>query len=465
MADYDLTVIGGGPGGYVAALRGAQLGARVALVEEKRVGGVCLNEGCIPTKTLARSVELLLDIERAQEFGILVSEPALDFAKMMARKEKVVERLVSGVEALLQARKVELFRGKGRLLAPNKVAVEGRELSTRSIIIATGAEPREPPVPGLDLDGVLTSSEILELEEAPSDLVIVGGGMIGMEFASIFNALGTKVTVIEMLPSLLPPVDEELSRRYLQIARREGMDIYLNSPLKGVRRNGSRLVVEHGADEKVESVEADYVLIATGRLPYTEGLGLAELGVKTVLKDPGGTGRAIVVDDYLQTTLPGVYAVGDVTGGWMLAHVAFRQGEIAAENALGNKKGIDYRAVPYCVFTLPEMAGVGLTEQEAKGEGIPYKKSIFRFGASGRALTMGETRGLVKMLCHEEGEVLGLHIMGPQATDLIAEGALAIQTGAKASDIVATIHAHPTLPEAVREAALGQFEGPIHALS
>ncbi|HAL62227.1 MAG TPA: dihydrolipoyl dehydrogenase, partial [Chloroflexi bacterium] len=212
MADYDLTVIGGGPGGYVAALRGAQLGARVALVEEKRVGGVCLNEGCIPTKTLARSVELLLDIERAQEFGILVSEPALDFAKMMARKEKVVERLVSGVEALLQARKVELFRGKGRLLAPNKVAVEGRELSTRSIIIATGAEPREPPVPGLDLDGVLTSSEILELEEAPSDLVIVGGGMIGMEFASIFNALGTKVTVIEMLPSLLPPVDEELSR-------------------------------------------------------------------------------------------------------------------------------------------------------------------------------------------------------------------------------------------------------------
>ncbi len=458
MAEYDLAVIGGGPGGYVAALRGAQLGARVALVEEKRVGGVCLNEGCIPTKTLARSVELLLDIERAQEFGILVSEPALDFAKMMARKEKVVERLVSGVEALLQARKVELFKGRGRLLAPNKVSVGGEELSTRSIIIATGAEPGEPPVSGLDLQRVLTSSEILELEEPPSDLVVVGGGVIGMEFASIFNALGTKVTVIEMLPSLLPPVDEELSRRYLNLVRREGVEVHLNSPLRGVRQKGPTLLVEYGADEKVDSVEADYVLIATGRLPYTEGLGLAELGV------PYGKGRAIVVDDYLQTTVPGVYAVGDVTGGWMLAHVASRQGEIAAENALGNKKGIDYRAVPYCVFTWPEMAGVGLTEQEAKGKGIPYKKSIFRFGASGRALTMGETRGLVKMLCHEGGEVLGLHIMGPHATDLIAEGALAIQMGAKASDIIATIHAHPTLPEAVREAALGQLEGPIHAL-
>lgn len=459
MADYDLTVIGGGPGGYVAALRGAQLGARVALVEEKRVGGVCLNEGCIPTKTLARSVELLLDIERAQEFGILVSEPALDFAKMMARKEMVVERLVSGVEALLQARKVELFKGRGRLLAPNKVAVGGEELSTRSIIIATGAEPGKPPAAGLDLEGVLTSSEILELEEAPSDLVIVGGGVIGMEFASIFNALGTKVTVIEMLPSLLPPVDEELSRRYLNLVRREGVEVHLNSPLRGVQQKRPGLLVEYGGDEKVDSVEADYVLIATGRLPYTEGLGLAELGV------PCGKGRAIVVDDYLQTTVPGVYAVGDVTGGWMLAHVASRQGEIAAENALGDKKGIDYRAVPYCVFTLPEMAGVGLTEQEAKGKGIPYKKSIFRFGASGRALTMGETTGLVKMLCHEGGQVQGLHIMGPHATDLIAEGALAIQMGATASDIVATIHAHPTLPEAVREAALGQLEGPIHALS
>jgi dihydrolipoamide dehydrogenase len=458
MADYDLTVIGGGPGGYVAALRGAQLGARVALVEEKRIGGVCLNEGCIPTKALARSVELLLDIERAREFGILVSEPALDFVKMMARKEMVVERLVSGVEALLQARKVELFKGRGRLLAPDKVAVGGEELSTRSIIIATGAEAGMPPVPGLDLEGVITSSEILKLEEAPSDLVIVGGGVIGMEFASIFNALGTKVTVIEMLPSLLPPVDEELSRRYLNLVRREGVEVHLNSPLRGMQKDAPSLLVEYGTDEKVGSVEADYVLIATGRLPYTEGLGLAELGIRTGR-------RAIVVDEYLQTTVPGVYAVGDVTGGWMLAHVASRQGEIAAENALGDKKAIDYRAVPYCVFTLPEIAGVGLTEQELKGKGIPHKKSIFRFGASGRALTMGETRGLVKLLCHEEGEVLGLHIMGPHATDLIVEGALAIQVGATASDIVATIHAHPTLPEAVREAALGQFEGPIHALS
>jgi dihydrolipoamide dehydrogenase len=351
------------------------------------------------------------------------------------------------------------------LLTPNKVAVNGEELSTRTIIIATGAEPGKPPVPGLDLEGILTSSQALELEAAPSDLVIVGGGVIGMEFATIFNALGTKVTVIEMLPSLLPPVDEELSRRYLHLVRREGVEVHLNSPLRGVQRKGATLLVEYGADEKVGSVEADCVLVATGWSPYTEGLGVTELGIKTVLEDPYGKGRAIAVDDYLQTNLPGVYAVGDVTGGWMLADVAYRQGEIAAENALGHKKKVDYRAVPYGIFTLPEMAGVGLTEQEVKERGISYKKSVFRFAASGRALTMGETTGLVKMLCHERGELLGLHIMGPRAAELIAEGALAIQMGAKASDIVATIHAHPTLPEAVREAALGQFEGPIHALS
>ncbi len=431
------------------------MGARVALVERKRVGGVCLNEGCIPTKAMVRSVELLLEVERAQEFGVLVGEPAFDFRRMMARKDAVVERLVSGVENLLEARKVDLFKGTGRLLSPRRVVIDGgAEIEAQGIIIATGAEAGRPPVPGVDLPGVLTSREILQLEEAAEELVVVGGGVIGMEFASIFNALGTKVTVIEMLPSILPPVDEEICRRYLQIARREGMDIHLNSPLKEVRRNGSRLVVEHGTG----SLEADSLLLATGRVPYTDGLGLEEVGIET---ERG----AIAVDERLETNVPGVYAVGDVIGGAMLAHVAMRQGEIAAENALGRKKAVDYRGVPWCIFTRPEIAGVGLTEEEVKEKGGPYKKSLFRFGASGRALTLGETMGVVKMLCHEEtGELLGLHIMGPQATELVIEGGLALQMGATAADIVATLHAHPTLSETVREAALGQLEGPIHAL-
>ncbi len=456
---YDLAIIGGGPGGYVAALRAAQLGAKVALVEKKRVGGVCLIEGCIPTKALVKSVEVLLEVERAREFGVLVGEPDLDFAQMMARKEAVVEQLVSGVESLLEKRQVTTFQGAGRLLAPNKVAISGQgEIEAKSLIIATGAQPSKPPVAGLELLGVITSSEILQLEEIPNDLVVVGGGVIGMEFAAIFNALGTKVTVVEILPSLLPPVDGEISRRYEQLARRQGIEIHLNSPLKGVRPSGSRLLVEYGSGDKRGSAEADYLLVATGRVPYTEGLGLEEIGVKA---ERG----AIMVDDYLQTNVPGIYAVGDVLGGPMLAHVAMRQGEVAAENALGRKKRLDYRAVPYGVYTVPEIGGVGLTEEEVKKQAIPYKKSVFRLGASGRALTLGETTGLVKMICHEEGTILGLHIMGPQATELIMEGSLAIQVGAKAQDLVAALHAHPTLSEAVREAALGQFEGPLHAIS
>lgn len=459
---FDIGIIGGGPGGYVAAIRAAQLGAKVAVVEQERLGGVCLNWGCIPTKAMTSAIELLLEIEEAEDFGILVSEPGLDFSRMMARKDVVVERLVSGVESLMDAREIHVIAGHGELASPTGIRVSGecsKELEVKKIIVATGSVPAKPPVPGVDLPAVMTSREILALQEPPHDLVIIGGGAIGVEFASIFNALGTKVTLVEMLPSLVAPVDEELGRRYTQLLRRQGVDIHLRSPLKEIaERDGSVEVVYEGPQGE-GAIAADAVLLATGRVPLTERLNLGDVGVKL---ERG----AIAVDEHMATSVPGIYAIGDVTGGWMLAHVASREGEVASEHALGRDSTMDYTAVPNCVFTLPEMAGVGLTEQEVKEQGIPYRKSRFPFSASGRALAMGQTTGLVKMICEQESRrILGLHIMGPHATDMIAEGALAIQSGATAEDIVRTIHAHPTLPEAVREAALGQMEGAIHVVS
>lgn len=469
---YDIVIIGGGPGGYVAAIRAAQLGAKVALVEKERVGGTCLNRGCIPTKALVRSVEVLQVVEEAPAFGVIVEEPAFDFARLMARKDEVVARLVGGVEGLLKSYKVEVVSGTATIPKPGLVLVkpsssdpsptsnlqpfdgvypersrraQGRPLTSKNIIIATGSVPARPPIAGLDAPGVLTSDDILELEEVPDSLAVIGGGVIGLEFASIFHALGTKVTVLEMLPTLLPTVDGELARRYQSHLQRSGVEVHLRARVEEIRPQGDGLAVRVANSEK--EAEAEKVLVATGRVPYTEGLGLDELGVK---RERG----AIVVDEYMATNVPGVYAIGDVTGGVMLAHVASRQGEVAVENILGHPVAMDYRAVPNCVFTLPEIAGVGLTEEEVKGEGLDYTVARFPLSASGRALIVGETTGLVKLICERESHrVLGMHIMGPQASDLIAEGTLAVQMGATARDIAQTIHAHPTLPEAIMEAA------------
>jgi dihydrolipoamide dehydrogenase len=460
--EFDIAIIGAGPGGYVAAIRAAQLGARVALVEQERVGGVCLNWGCIPTKAMVSSIEMLLDIERAEEYGVMVSEPAFDFQRMMQRAGKVVERLVSGVETLLGAHKVEVIKGVGELISSTEIRIVGespRALTASAIIIATGSIAAKPRVPGLGLPGVVTSRQMFTLKEAPQELVIVGGGVVGIEFASIYNALGTKVTIIEMLPSILNTVDEELARRFHQELRRQGVQIHTGSPLKEIRRGQDGLEVVYDEKDREGVVPAELVLISTGRIPYTEGLNLEGAGVKM-------DGRAVEVDAHMATNVPGVYAIGDVVGGYMLAHVASREGEVAVEHALGKESTIDYRAVPNCVFAMPEIAGVGLLEQEAKEQGIAYSKSRFPFTASGRALAMGQTTGLVKMICEKETKrVLGLHIMGPHASDLIAEGALAIQLDATAEDVARTIHAHPTLPEAVMEAAMGQEQGPIHAMT
>lgn len=456
LHQYDIVIIGGGPGGYVAAIRAAQLGAKVVLVEKDRVGGTCLNRGCIPTKALVRSVETLQLVEEAPAFGVIVEEPAFDFARIMARKDEIVTRLVGGVEGLLKAHEVEVVSGVATVPRPGLVLVKPasddpspasnfQHLTSKNIIIATGSVPARLPIAGLDAPGVLTSADVLELKEAPDSLAVIGGGVIGLEFAAIFHALGTRVTVLEMLPTLLPTVDGELAHRHKSYLQREGVEVHLRARVEEIRPKRDGLAVK--VADSGQEVEAEKVLVATGRVPYTEGLGLEELGVK---RERG----AIVVDERMATNLPGVYAIGDVTGGIMLAHLASRQGEVAAENILGHPVAMDYHAVPNCVFTLPEIAGVGLTEEEAKEEGLDYQVARFPFSASGRALTIGETTGLVKLICEREsGKVLGMHIMGPHASDLIAEGTLAIQMGATAKNIAQTIHAHPTLPEAIMEAA------------
>ncbi len=451
-----MVIIGGGPAGYVAAIHASHLGARVALVEKDKLGGTCLNRGCIPTKALVRSTEALLEARMANNFGIDVGNIKINFPKIMARKSRVVSQLVSGVEQLMKANKISVHSGTGRILSPHLVKVNDEEIATRKLIIATGSESALLPIPGLDLPGVLTTDDILELKEPPESLVVIGGSHVGVEFASIFNVLGTKVTIVKRRPLLLEPIDEEIGRRFAQTLPRQGIEVKIGAAVKAIRREGSVLKVVWDTPGGEQGVEGQMVLMATGRVPYTEGLSLSELGIKI-------DGRAIVVNEHLETNIPDVYAIGDVLGKSMLAHVASYEGEVAVENALGRSRQADYRAVPSCIFTQPEIAGVGITEKEAKESSIPHKVSKFPFAACGRAVTMDETMGMVKMICDaENGRVLGVHIMGPHASNLIAEGVLAIQLGATAKDVAHTIHAHPTLPEAVLEAAMGQLEGSIH---
>lgn len=456
MEQKNVVVIGGGPGGYVAAIHAAHLGAKVALIEKDRLGGTCLNHGCIPTKALVRSAEVFLEAKRADEFGVEIGSVKANLPQIMARKRKVVDALVSGVEQLIKANKVSLHHGTGRLVSPHLVKVNATEIAAKKIIIATGSESTLLPVDGLDLPGVLTTDDILELEELPESLVVIGGSHVGVEFASIFNALGTEVTVVKRRPLLLEPIDEEIGRRFAQLLPRQGIRVITGAAVKAIERHGSLLRVVWDTPEGEQGVNGQMVLMATGRQPYSEALGWSELGLKM-------EGGAISVNEYLETNIEGVYAIGDVLGRHMLAHVASYEGEIAIENALGRRRQADYRVVPTCVFTYPEVAGVGITEQDARDSNIPHKVSKFPFTASGRAIAMGETAGMVKVICNaHDGRILGVHIMGPHAGDLIAEGALAIQVGATAKDLAHTIHAHPTLPEAVHETAMGLLDGAIH---
>jgi len=460
---FDMAVLGGGPGGYVAALRAAQLGASAVLIENQRVGGTCLNIGCIPTKALTTSTELLLKARRAHEFGIAISTVAPDLPALMAYKQGAVDALVGGVEHLLKRAGVTLLRGTGRLSAPTTLRVQPEtgdpiSVSASQVILAPGSITARPPIPGLDLPGVIASTEALDIADVPARLIVVGGGVIGLEFACIYEALGSQVTILEMMPTLLPgAADEGIAQRLALLLRRRGMSIVTGATVDEIASAGGGLAATYrDAKGALTRIEGDRVLVATGRWPNTEGLGLVEVGVRM-------NGRAIAVDEHLATSVPNVWAVGDAIGGMMLAHKAMVDGRVAAENACGGSRTVDYRSVPNVVFTRPEVASVGLTEAQARQQRADLKVVQFPFSANPRAQILGETDGLVKLVCDAgSGVVLGLHLMGPHATDLIAEGALAIQLGATADDLAWTTHAHPTLPEAMLEAALGFRDATIH---
>jgi dihydrolipoamide dehydrogenase len=456
VPDFDLTVVGSGPGGYVAAIHAARLGARVAILEEdpNRWGGTCLNWGCIPTKALIHGAEVLETVRRAAEFGIRGSEPEVDWPAMQRRKDEVVRGLRRGVQGLLAANQVEAVVARGRLLpggsdAERRVGADGREIGSRAVLLAPGSTVALPGVAGVDL--ALTSDTILGLDRVPDSLVVVGGGVVGMEFASLFNLLGSRVTVVEMLDRLLVPLDREVAERFRQLMSRRGIEIHLGARLESIEADGSLRRVRFSGGEVV----AEAVLVATGRRPNTADMGLEG----AVALDRG----AIRVDQHLRTSLPGVYAIGDATGVSMLAHTASYQGEVAVANALGEKRlTADYGAIPACIYTQPEIAWVGLSEEQARDQGEQVRVGRFPFSALGRAAVLGEADGLVKLVASSDGTLLGATIMGPRATDLVAEVALALGLGITAAELASVVHAHPTLPEAVAEAALDVAGRAVH---
>lgn len=455
---YKVVVIGGGPGGYVAAIRAAQLGAAVALVEKGNVGGTCLNRGCIPTKALAAGAGIIHTLRRAADFGIGAGEVAVDFGRLMDRKNQVVGRLVQGVEFLLKKNKVELVRGTARLAGKGRVVVDGpegiRELAAENVILATGTEPALIEAFGYDGDRVITSDEALKLGEVPPRLLIIGGGVIGCEFACIFAALGSRVTVVELMPTILPLMDREVARQMQGLLKRQGINIKTKVRIQEVKKlPGSVAAVLEGGEE----IEADKVLISIGRVMNLKGLGLEEAGVAL------GRRGEVAVNDRMETSAPGIYAVGDITGKIQLAHVASAQGLVAVDNIMGRRRAMDYRVIPACIYTYPEVGSVGITSQEAEESGIKVKSGKFSFIASGKAQAMGETDGFVKVLADPDTDrVLGVYIVGPNATDLVAEAAVAMQAGFTARQLAETIHAHPTLAEAMMEASEAVHGMSIH---
>src|SRR5437879_2895521 len=452
---FDVVVVGGGPGGYVAAIRAAQLGAKTAIVEKDRLGGTCLVRGCIPTKALLQSSELYTLAKGGAALGLVADNIAFDWAAAQKRKTAVVDQLVKGVEGLLKAGGVTIIRGSGKLAGGGAIDVDGQRLQAKDIIIATGSAVSRIPLKGAEL--TIDSDRILELREVPRRLAVIGGGVVGMEFAAMFAALGSKVTVLEVLPHVLPMVDSDLVAAYSKHLGGMGGTIQTNARVTEVVKTRDALQVQFSAGAEGGAVDADQVLLAVGRTPYTEGLGAEEAGVKLE------RGR-VVVDQHLRTTAGGVWAIGDVIGGIMLAHVASYEGVCAVESIAGHSDRIpDYHAVPNCVYTEPEIAHVGLGEKDAREKGLDVRVGRFPFAASGRALTLGQSEGFVKVIADSRsGKLLGAHIIGPRATDLIAEATLAIQNGLTLEQLDLTIHAHPTLPESLMEAALAAQGRSIH---
>ncbi len=452
---FDVAVIGGGPGGYVAAIRAAQLGARTLIVEKDRLGGTCLVRGCIPTKAMLQSAELYTAARRGEEFGVVADGLRFDLRAAVRRRDRVVDQLVRGVEGLIRANGIRLAPGTARLLPGKRVAVGGDVYEAGDVIIATGSVAVRPPIPGIEL--AIDSDGILGLDEVPESMVVIGGGVVGMEWGACFAALGTRVTVLELLPEILPMVEADMVRLYRRHFERNGGTVHTEARVEAITGSAGKLEVRFSHGGESQALPAQVVLVATGRVPCVEGLGLEEVGVRTE------RGR-VVVDDHLRTSVEGIWAVGDVIGGVMLAHVASYEGVCAVENIVGHAPRVpDYHAVPNCIYTDPEIANVGLSEREARDRGIEVEVGRFPFAALGRALTLGQTEGAVKVIADaRDGTLLGVEMVGPRVTDVIAEATLAVQQRLKLGDLELTMHAHPTLPEALLEAALAAEGRAIH---
>ena len=464
-AAYDLVVIGTGPGGYVCAIRAAQLGLKVAVVEKRKThGGTCLNVGCIPSKALLHASEMFEEAGHTfEKLGIVVSKPKLDLKAMMAHKQETIDANVTGVGFLLKKNKIDAFHGTASIPAAGKVVVtaedgKAQEIETRNIVIATGSE--SAPLPGVTVDEktVVTSTGALEIGSVPKELVVVGAGVIGLEIGSVWSRLGAKVTVVEFLDRILPGMDGEVAKQFQRILEKQGFTFQLGSKVTKVEtgKKGATVTVEPAAGGEAKTLNADIVLVAIGRRPNTEGLSLDKAGVATE------RGR-VVIDDHFKTNVAGIYAIGDVVRGPMLAHKAEDEGVAVAEIIAGKHGHVNYDAIPGIVYTAPEVAAIGKTEEELKAAGVAYKVGKFPFTANGRARAMRHTDGFVKVLADAATDrVLGCHIIGPHAGDLIAEVTVLMEFGGSSEDLARTCHAHPTLAEAVKEAAMAVEKRQIH---
>ncbi|MEJ1978499.1 MAG: dihydrolipoyl dehydrogenase [Acetobacteraceae bacterium] len=458
---YDVIVIGAGPGGYVCAIRAAQLGLKVACVEKRAtLGGTCLNIGCIPSKALLQSSENFEEAGHAfAAHGVIIDSVKLDLARMQVRKGEVVTANVKGVEFLFKKNKVTWLKGEGRITAPGRVAVDGTEYETKAIVVASGSE--SIPLPGVEVDEktIVTSTGGLELDKVPGHLVVIGGGYIGLELGSVWRRLGSQVTVVEFLDRLVPGMDGEVGKAFERILVKQGMKLKLKTKVTGAEKtkDGVTLTLEPAAGGAAETLQADVVLVAIGRRPYYEGLGLDVAGVALDER------KRVKVDAHYATNVPGIYAIGDVIAGPMLAHKAEEEGMAVAEILAGQHGHVNYGAIPGVVYTWPEVASVGQTEEQLKAEGVEYKVGKFPFTANGRARAMGMTEGFVKILADKTTDrILGAHIIGADAGTVIAELVLAIEFGASSEDVARTSHAHPSLNEAVKEAALAVEGRAIH---
>ncbi len=461
MANFDIVVLGGGPGGYVSAIRSAQLGNKTAVIEKDELGGVCLNWGCIPTKALLKSAEILNYIKNSKQFGINVPKYDIDFLQTVKRSRNVSKRLSKGIEFLMKKNKIKHITGQGIIQSTSEISVTNgnkkQKIVAKKIIIATGGRPKE--FPGVEFDGekIITSKEAMTLDSPPAKLVIIGAGAIGVEFAYFYNEFGSEVHLIEMMPNILPNEDVEISKELERNFKKLGINIYTNTKVSSINKLKKNVKVVIDKNQKSKIINADTVLVATGVSGNIEGIGLENIGVAT---DQG----AILINEFNETSIPNIYAIGDVSGPPWLAHVASAQGHVAAEHASGKKTHpVDYSNVPGCTYCQPQVASLGLTEKAAKASGYKLKIGRFDFRGSGKALASGHPAGFVKIIFDEKyGELLGCHIIGNDATELIAELTLAKALETTWQEIAITMHAHPTLSEAIMEAAQDAFGQSVH---